>query len=185
MASFFSEQLHGKLNQLIITAVSNFFTETPKCSFIPRLKNVVSLNLNGCWKLKRLPVEISSAGNIKEVCLDGTANEELPSSIEYLFHILYLSFEDCKMFKSLLCSLYKLKSLVNLNLDGFSKFQRFPDELGNLKAWERMCVEGTGIREVLSSIVCLNHFVDFQGKQAISTWVYHYHHIILRWLAHS
>lgn len=175
MASFFFEQHHGKLNQLIIIVVSNVFTKTPNCSFIPCLKNIVSLHLNDCWKLKRLLVEISSTANIKEIWLDGTANEELPSSIEYLFRILYLSFEDCKRSKSLLCSLYKLKSRVNLNLDGFSNFQRFPDELGSLKAWERLYVEGTAIREVLSSIVCLNNFVNFLRKAgAISTWVYHY-----------
>ncbi|KAK9200195.1 hypothetical protein WN944_015391 [Citrus x changshan-huyou] len=89
---FFREQHHGKLKQ-IISVVCNIFTNTPKPLLIPHLDMLVILNLSGCSKLKRLP-DISSAGNMQKIFLNGTAIEELPSSIECLRGLLGLYLED-------------------------------------------------------------------------------------------
>ncbi|KAK9200075.1 hypothetical protein WN944_015270 [Citrus x changshan-huyou] len=128
-------QHHGKFKK-IVTAVWNFCTKTPSPSLIPHLNNLVSLNLIGCPKLKRLPAEISSAGNLEEIRLNGTAIEELPSSIECVPRLLDLDLQNCKRLKSLPSSLCKLKSLKSLYLNGCSNLQRLPDELGDLEALE-------------------------------------------------
>ncbi|KAH9782068.1 ADP-ribosyl cyclase/cyclic ADP-ribose hydrolase [Citrus sinensis] len=109
-------------NTKIISAC-NIFTKTPNPSFSQHLNTLVVLNLrdckslkslpagihleflkeldlSGCSKLKRLP-DISSAANIEEMFLNGTAIEELPSSIECLYKLLHLDLEDCKSLKSL------------------------------------------------------------------------------------
>ena len=172
---FSSEQHYLKLNQ-IITAAFNFFSKTPTPSLTQHLnklailnlsgrKNLQSLparihlgllkelNLSGCSKLKRLP-EISS-GNIETMRLDGTAPEELPSSIECLSKLLHLDLVDCKTLKSLPSGLGKLKSLGILSIDGCSNLQRLPEELGNLQALDSLHAVGTAITEVPPSIVRL------------------------------
>ncbi len=116
------------------------------------------LNLLGCSKLKRLP-EFSSSGKIEEIWLDGTAIEELPSSIGCLSRLLYLYLSDCKRLKSLPSSLSQLKSLKLLNLHGCSNLQRLPDDFGNLEASNStLYAKGTAAkREVPSSIVGSNN----------------------------
>ncbi|KAH9782063.1 ADP-ribosyl cyclase/cyclic ADP-ribose hydrolase [Citrus sinensis] len=132
-------------NTKIISAC-NIFTKTPNPSFSQHLNTLVVLNLrdckslkslpagihleflkeldlSGCSKLKRLP-DISSAANIEEMFLNGTAIEELPSSIECLYKLLHLDLEDCKSLKSLPSGLCKLKSLKYLTLNGCSILQR-------------------------------------------------------------
>ncbi|KAH9781911.1 Disease resistance-like protein DSC1 [Citrus sinensis] len=164
-----SVQHHGKLKQKIIGAC-NIFTKTPNPSFVPPLNKLVmldlsdckslkslpaeisnleslkKLNLSGCSKLKRLP-EFSSAGNIEEIWLDGTAIEELPPSIGCLSRLL----------KSLPSSICKLKSLKVLNLDGCSNIQKLPHELGNLEALNSLYAKGIATTEVPSSVVRLNN----------------------------
>ncbi|KAH9778678.1 Disease resistance-like protein DSC1 [Citrus sinensis] len=168
-------QNHGKLYQ-IITAAFNFFSKTPTplstqhlnklailnlsgCGNLQSLPDRIhlellkELNLSGCSKLKRLP-EISS-GNIETMHLDGTALEELPSSIECLSKLSRLDLADCKSLKSLPSGLCKLKSLDVLNIDGCSNLQRLPEELGYLEALDSLHAVGTAIRELPPSIVRL------------------------------
>ncbi|KAH9725568.1 ADP-ribosyl cyclase/cyclic ADP-ribose hydrolase [Citrus sinensis] len=140
-------QHHGKFNRMVIAAW-NSFTKTPNPSLIPGLNKLVSLNLIGCSKLKRLPVEISSAVNVEEIRLNGTAIEKLPSSIGSLSGLLDLDLQNCKSLKSLPSSLCKLKSLRSLYLNGCSNLQRLPQELGNLEALEFLSAIATAIREV-------------------------------------
>ncbi|KAH9781649.1 Disease resistance-like protein DSC1 [Citrus sinensis] len=170
-----SVQHNGKLKQ-IISRASNFFTKSPNHSLTLHLDKLVNLNLNnckslrilpagifrleflkeldlwGCSKLKTLP-EISSAGNIEVMYLNGTAIEELPSSIECLSGLSALYLDHCKRLKSLPSSLCNLKSL--------------PDELGNLEALNSLNAEGTAIREVPLSIVCLNNFDGLQNLTSL------------------
>ncbi|KAK9205291.1 hypothetical protein WN943_015558 [Citrus x changshan-huyou] len=178
----------GKLKQKIISAC-NIFTKTPNPSLSQPLNTLVVLNLrdckslkslpagihleflkefdlSGCSKLRRLP-DISSAANIEEMLLNGTAIEELPSSIKCLYKLLHLDLEDCKSLKSLPSGLCKLKSLKYLTLNGCSNLQRLPDELGNLEAlWSSHAIR-TAIREVLSSFFRLNNIdlLSFQRSR--------------------
>ncbi|KAH9778682.1 Disease resistance-like protein DSC1 [Citrus sinensis] len=172
---FDSVQDYGKLNQ-IITAAFNFFSKTPTPSLTQHLNNLVILNLSGCKNLQSLPARIHlkllkeldlsgcsklkrlpeiSPGNITTMHLDGTALEELPSSIECLSKLSHLGLADCKSLKSLPSGLCKLKSLDVLIIDGCSNLQRLPEELGNLEALDILHAIGTSITEVPPSIVRL------------------------------
>ncbi|ESR35602.1 hypothetical protein CICLE_v10018418mg [Citrus x clementina] len=151
---FFREQHHGKLKQ-IISVVCNIFTNTPKPLLIPHLDMLVILNLSGCSKLKRLP-DISSAGNMQKIFLNGTAIEELPSSLECLRGLLGLFLEDCKSLKSLPNSLCNLKSLAYLNLNGCSNLQRLPESLGQLSSLVELYLEKNNLERIPESIVHLS-----------------------------
>ncbi|KAK9205374.1 hypothetical protein WN943_015641 [Citrus x changshan-huyou] len=121
------------LNKLVILNLSEYVSLNSLPAEILHLEFLKKLNLLGCSKLKRLP-EFSSSGKIEEIWLDGTAIEELPSSIGCLSRLLYLYLSDCKRLKSLPSSLSQLKSLKLLNLHGCSNLQRLPDDFGNLEA---------------------------------------------------
>ncbi|XP_052294388.1 disease resistance protein RPV1-like isoform X2 [Citrus sinensis] len=141
-----SVQHHGKLNQIIMAAC-NIFTKTPNPSLIQHLNKLVILNLSGCSKLKSLP-EISSAGNIEKILLDGTAIEELPSSIGCLSRLLELNLGDCKNLKTLPSSLCKLKSLEEICLTG-SAIEELPSPIECLSA---LCVLDLGDCKSLKSL---------------------------------
>ncbi|KAH9725547.1 Disease resistance-like protein DSC1 [Citrus sinensis] len=185
-------QHYGKLKRKIIAACYTI-TKSPNPSLIPHLNKLVSLKLSGCKSLKSLPAEMfhleflkeldllgcsklkrlpemSSAVNIEEVILNGTAIEELPSSIDCISGLSILDVQNCKKLKSLPSNLCKLTCLRALILNGCSKLQRLPDELGNLEALGYLHAEGTGIREVPSSIVRLNNVrkLDFKGTKGLS-----------------
>ncbi|KAH9781651.1 Disease resistance-like protein DSC1 [Citrus sinensis] len=180
---------NGKLKQ-IISRACNFFTKSPNHSLTLHLDKLVNLNLNnckslrilpagifrleflkeldlwGCSKLKTLP-EISSAGNIEVMYLNGTAIEELPSSIECLSRLSALYLDNCKRLKSLPSSLCKLNSLNFIYLRWCSSLRSLPDELGNLEALDSLIAEGTAIREVPLSIVGLNNFDGLQNLTSL------------------
>ncbi|ESR55067.1 hypothetical protein CICLE_v100236471mg, partial [Citrus x clementina] len=82
---------------------------------ISNLESLKKLNLSGCSKLKRLP-EFSSAGNIEELWLDGTAIEELPPSI------VELDLEK-NNFKSMPESIIQLSNLKYLNISYCERLQ--------------------------------------------------------------
>ena len=95
--------------------------------------------------------------NIEELSLDGTAIQELPSSIERLSSLILLNLGNCLRLEGLPSKICKLKSLECLNLAGCSNLQRFPNELGNLEALKELKAEGIAIREVPSKIACLKN----------------------------
>ncbi|KAL5778555.1 hypothetical protein ACOSQ2_009292 [Xanthoceras sorbifolium] len=118
------------------------------------LSSLGTLILSGCSELKTFP-EVSC--NIKELFLDGTSIEELPSSIEQLSRLVTLNLENCSGLACISSSICKLKSLEKLNLSGCSKIDNLPDDLGNLEALKELKAEGLAIREVPSSIVHLKN----------------------------
>lgn len=121
------------------------------------------LYLSGCSNLQKVP-EISSS-QIERLFLDGTAIEELPSSIERLSRLVTLNLQNCLRLEQLPESISKLKSLRDLYLSGCSNLQRLPDELGNLKALKRLNAKRIAAREVPSSIVCLNNLRELSFER--------------------
>ncbi|KAL5778553.1 hypothetical protein ACOSQ2_009290 [Xanthoceras sorbifolium] len=141
------------LNKLIILNLRD--CKSLKC--LPNCINLKSLRilvLCGCLSLSRFP-EISC--NIEELFLGETAIEELPSSVEYLAHLVILDLVNCTRLKSLPSSICKLKRLEYLNISGCSKLNSLPDDLKSLKALKKLKTARTGIREVPSSIACLSN----------------------------
>ncbi|KAJ9676066.1 hypothetical protein PVL29_024860 [Vitis rotundifolia] len=70
--------------------------------------------------------------NLRELCLDGTALKELPSSIQHLQGLQYLDLENCKNLVNIPDNICNLRSLKTLIVSGCSKLNKLPENLGSL-----------------------------------------------------
>ena len=94
-------------------------------------------------------------GNLKdleELYLSGTIIKKLPSSIDSLTPLTFLTLNDCKNLVCLLNTICSLKLLECLNLSGCLNCDNLPKNLGNLKSLKDLYLSGKTIKEVPSSI---------------------------------
>ncbi|PRQ59647.1 putative transcription factor WRKY family [Rosa chinensis] len=119
------------------------------------LKSLKTLDLSGCSSLAKFPEISGIMEDLSEIYLNDTAIEELPSSIERLQGLVLLHLRNCR---SLLClpdTICNLVYLKDLTVSGCSKLYHLPENLGNLESLMCLEVEGSGIRELPVSILCL------------------------------
>ncbi|CAK7328809.1 unnamed protein product [Dovyalis caffra] len=142
-------------------------------SSIDGLRELISLDLSGCNRLKNLPSTISKLGclekldlsgcssiaefpkvsrNIRELYLDGTAIREIPSSIECLSELAELHLRNCTNFEFLPSSICKLKNLQRLNLSGCNQLKNFPEVLEPMERLRYLFLDHTRIRKLPSPI---------------------------------
>ncbi|TXG68560.1 hypothetical protein EZV62_003495 [Acer yangbiense] len=119
------------LNQLVWLEL-NYCTRLQNLpSNIRNLTSLRLLSLQGCSSFTEFP-EIP--GKVSILYLDGTAIDQVPSSIEH--NKLYrLSLKDCKRLKRVPSSIFKLQSLMFCDLSGCSRLDDLPEVLetkGNL-----------------------------------------------------
>ncbi|CAL9005002.1 unnamed protein product [Prunus brigantina] len=131
-------------------------------------KKISFLNIQRCKYLKNLPSSscklkcfgfllggCSSLGKISELPrnisvldLTWTAIEVVPSSIECLFGLTTIYLNDCKRLVSLPTSIFKLKSLKSLDLNGCSNFECFPDILEPTEHLELLNLSKTAVKQL-------------------------------------
>ncbi|XP_018506760.2 disease resistance protein RPV1 [Pyrus x bretschneideri] len=121
------------------------------CS-ICQLKSLKDFTLSGCSNLEKFPEILEVMEELRSLCLDETAIEELPSSINNLTELRSLSLKGCLKLKSLPCSICQLRSLKNFTLSGCSNLEKFPEILEVMKELQWLCLDGTAIEELPSSI---------------------------------
>jgi Leucine-rich repeat (LRR) protein len=124
------------------------------------------VDLRFCANITKFP-EIS--GNVKYLYLQGTAIEEVPSSIEFLTALVRLYMTNCKQLSSIPSSICKLKSLEVLGLSGCSKLESFPEIMEPMESLRRLDLGGTAIKELPSSIEHLKFLkhLDLSGTGII------------------
>uniref|UniRef100_A0A3N7FA98 ADP-ribosyl cyclase/cyclic ADP-ribose hydrolase n=1 Tax=Populus trichocarpa TaxID=3694 RepID=A0A3N7FA98_POPTR len=113
------------------------------------LKSLLIADFSGCSSISRLP---DFSRNIRYLYLNGTAIEELPSSIGGLRELIYLDLVGCNWLKNLPSAVSKLGCLKKLDLSGCSSITEFPKVSNTIK---ELYLNGTAIREIPSSIECL------------------------------
>ncbi|KAF9661505.1 hypothetical protein SADUNF_Sadunf19G0075900 [Salix dunnii] len=118
-------------------------------STIHELACLEKLNLSGCSTITEFP---NVSCNIKELYLDGTAIEEIPSSIECCYKLVELRLRNCTKFESLPGTICNLKSLEKLNLSGCSQLKRFPGVLETMESLRYLYLDRTGIKNLPSPI---------------------------------
>ncbi|KAK9943478.1 hypothetical protein M0R45_009085 [Rubus argutus] len=125
--------------------------ETLPC--MTHMKSLQTLVLSGCLKLNEFPEISETMDALSVLNLDETAIEELPSSIERLPRLKSLSMNNCTSLVRLPNSICNLADLNYLNLGGCSKLDNLPENLKNLEYLWEIETQGSGIKNVPSSIV--------------------------------
>ncbi|KAH9782923.1 Disease resistance-like protein DSC1 [Citrus sinensis] len=108
----------------------------------------VTINFSYCVNLVEFP-QIS--GKITRLYLIQSAIEEVPSSIECLTDLIVLDLRDCKRLKMISTGFCKLRSLVDLFLNGCVNLERFPEILEKMEHLKRIYLGHTAITELPSS----------------------------------
>ncbi|KAI5311034.1 hypothetical protein L3X38_045621 [Prunus dulcis] len=112
------------------------------------LGNLTFLDLGCCSNLKYLQEMPELPRNISVLDLSCTAIEVVPSSIECLFGLTTIYLNDCKRLVSLPTSIFKLKSLKSLDLNGCSNFECFPDILEPTVHLELLNLSKTAVKQL-------------------------------------
>ncbi|XVE50369.1 hypothetical protein DITRI_Ditri01bG0157100 [Diplodiscus trichospermus] len=131
-------------------------------NFPPAICNLRSLevfSVSESPNITRFP-EIS--GIIRELNLQGTAIEEVPSSIACLSELSILNLMRCRRLRSVSTSIYKLKSLKTLILEGCSRLEIFPEILETMERLKNLDLSGTALKELPSSIENLVGLREFR-----------------------
>ncbi|PRQ59959.1 putative winged helix-turn-helix DNA-binding domain, leucine-rich repeat domain, L [Rosa chinensis] len=115
------------------------------------MKSLRILRLSGCSNLEKFPEISEVMMKLKWLYLDGTAIKELPSSINNLTGIVTLDLKGCTELKTLPISIL-MSSLRIFNLDGCSNLEKFPEISGIMKELPELCLDGTAIKGLPSSI---------------------------------
>ena len=102
----------------------------------------VSVTCSNCQKNEELQ---------ENLCLGGSAINEVSIS-ECLSGIDSLCLRNCKSLESLPIDIYKLKSLTTLSCSGCSKLQNFPEIMEDMRNLRELCLDGTTLKELPSSI---------------------------------
>ena len=126
------------------------------------LESLQILILSGCSKLKKFPEIKGYMKRLSELFLDGTAIEELPSSIEYATGLVILDLTNCKMLRSIPNGICNLKSLETLLLSDCSKLESLPQNFGKLKRLRKLYADRIPIRALPTS------FADLRNLQVLS-----------------
>ncbi|KAJ9684941.1 hypothetical protein PVL29_017097 [Vitis rotundifolia] len=131
-------------------------------SSICRLKCLNKLDLSNCSNLETFPEIMEDMECLEELNLSGTCIKELPSSIEFLNHLIYLRLVKCKKLRSLPSSICRLKYLEALDLSDCSNLETFPEIMEDMECLQELDLSGTCIKELPSSIEFLKHLASLQ-----------------------
>jgi Leucine-rich repeat (LRR) protein len=139
----------GELTRLVALNLKNcnLLVNLPENMYL--LTSLLIADFSGCSSISRLP---DFSRNIRYLYLNGSAIEELPSSIGDLRKLIYLDLVGCNRLKNLPGAVSKLVCLEKLDLSGCSSITEFPKVSNNIK---ELYLDGTAIREIPSSIECL------------------------------
>ncbi|XP_024162476.1 uncharacterized protein LOC112169642 [Rosa chinensis] len=152
----------GVLKRLVLLNMKNCISVKSLASSIC-MESLEILILSACSSLKKFPKVEGNMKSLLKLYLDGTAIEELPSSIEYLTGLTLLDLGDCRQ---LLClpSISCLTSLKSLILTGCSELDAVPENFNCVECLEELDISGTAIR-ISSSLVGMKNLktLSFRG----------------------
>ncbi|PRQ22105.1 putative leucine-rich repeat domain, L domain-containing protein [Rosa chinensis] len=116
------------------------------------LYNLKTINLSRSLNLVNTP-NFKGMPYLEFLFLEGCIRlYEVDPTIEVLERLTVLNLKDCKNLVHFASSVLGLKYLKVLNLSGCSKLRKLPNDIGHLESLEELHVNGTGIRELPSSI---------------------------------
>ncbi|CAL8173860.1 unnamed protein product [Prunus armeniaca] len=126
---------------------------------IADLKCLKSLDLDFCSKLKKIPEFSGQMKILSTISLLGTSIEKLPSSIGFLVGLTTLILSDCKNLLGLPSEICNIKSLQGLWMNGCSKVEKLPENMGEMESLTGLHLYETSIRQLPRSIVGLKKLI--------------------------
>jgi Leucine-rich repeat (LRR) protein len=127
--------------------------------------------MKDCKNLQTLPRKLKM-DSLEELILSGcTKLKKLPKFEKNMKCLSRLSLEDCKNLLYLPTFICNMKSLKMLNISGCSKVSKLLDNMNENESLNELYVNGTSIREITSSKVCLENLkeLSFGGmKEQVS-----------------
>ncbi|XP_039164380.1 disease resistance protein RPV1 [Eucalyptus grandis] len=96
------------------------------------INTLISLNVNGCSKLKELPLGVSRMEELRELLLNETMIREIPIAVGNLTKLETLKVACCEQLAQLPKYLGSLVSLTQLHLT-FTEIEELPESIGSLK----------------------------------------------------
>ncbi|RXH81128.1 hypothetical protein DVH24_005042 [Malus domestica] len=137
------------LEQLILKGCTSL-SEVPD---IINLRSLMTFILSGCSRIEKLSEIGEDMKQLKELHLDGTAIEVLPTSIKHLTGLTVLNLKDCNnllCLPDIICT--SLTSLQTLTISGCANLKELPENLGCLKCLQELDATGTAIKQLPASI---------------------------------
>ena len=131
-------------------------------STISELKSLTTLSCSGSRLKSFLEIPPKGLENLRKLCLDRTAIEELPTSIQSLKGLQYLNLAYCYNLLSLPETICHLKSLAFLSCRGCSQLKSFPEIREDMENLRELYLDRTAIQELPSSIRSLKGLQDLQ-----------------------
>ncbi|KAK2639787.1 hypothetical protein Ddye_027582 [Dipteronia dyeriana] len=122
-------------------------------SSVQQLNKLRYLSLDGCSNVTKFPL---TSASIERLHLSRTAIEEVPSSIQSLTNLSQLYLSNCTRLKHVSASIFKLKSLLTLRLNGCFELETFPEISETMEILNSPKSSGKAITEPRSSIEHLN-----------------------------
>ncbi|XP_022148563.1 TMV resistance protein N-like [Momordica charantia] len=123
-----------------------FFSSGLKSKFLK------DLNLDCCYKLKKFPDILEEMECLDTLSLRASGITELPASIENLTGLIDLNLDSCEHLVRLPSSIYRLKNVRFIVLDGCFRLETFPQPLNSVVVSSSS--EGKRIQD---SMTCLDN----------------------------
>ncbi|TYH86787.1 hypothetical protein ES332_D01G069200v1 [Gossypium tomentosum] len=108
------------------------------------------VDLKGSKNLMKTP-DFSMAPNLESLILEGTAIVDFDPTVKFLRRLKLLNLRNCKRLR-IFPSKIGNGSLQTLILSGCSNIDRIPEIVGEMECLKELCLDGTGIKELPSSI---------------------------------
>ncbi|KAI6703298.1 hypothetical protein NL676_012434 [Syzygium grande] len=119
---------------------------------IRNTRNLISLSLTDCEKLKELPKEMGCLTNLTELLIDGSSIQEIPVYIGRMRKLEIFSARNCRSLVQIDSSIGSLRKLHSLSLDGCRSLSTLPDSIGKLKSLTQLSLSESGVKELPHSI---------------------------------
>ncbi|TXG46623.1 hypothetical protein EZV62_027874 [Acer yangbiense] len=118
-------------------------------------KNLMVLNLLGCWNLAAVP-DLSEHPILEKLVLERcTRLTKIHESVGDISTLLHLNLSGCSNLIEFPREVSALKHLETLVLSGCSKLRELPEDIGNMESLKELLLDKTAIAKLPQSVILL------------------------------